>query len=174
MDKALEIARSLGFETVVPLDVSTLQVRPEVRDMCADNRCAVYGKSWSCPPACGTIEECGEKMKAFSCGVLVQSVGELEDSWDFEGMQELEATHKERFGQLAHAMQEAKGTILPLTAGCCTLCAKCAYPEPCRFPEKLMSSMEAFGLVVNEVCTANGAAYYYGPNKLAYSSCVLF
>ena len=174
MEKAMEIAREVGFETVAPLDVSTLVVRQEAREMCAANKCSVYGKSWSCPPACGTLEECEAKMKEFTQGILVQSIGELEDSWDIEGLQELEQKHKERFQKIAHAMAAEKGKMLPLTAGCCTLCKKCAYPEPCRFPEKLISSMEAFGLVVNQVCTENGVAYYYGSDKMAYTGCVLF
>ena len=37
----------------------------------------------------------------------------------------------------------------------------------------MISSMEAYGMVVNEVCSANGLAYNYGPTKMAYTGCFL-
>ena len=33
--------------------------------------------------------------------------------------------------------------------------------------------MEAYGLVVLEVCKANSLQYYYGADKMAYTSCFL-
>ena len=64
--------------------------------------------------------------------------------------------------------------VLALGAGCCTQCGECTYPHaPCRFPEKMISSMEAFGILVLEVCQANGLPYYYGSDKIAYTSCFL-
>uniref|UniRef100_UPI0040573B31 DUF2284 domain-containing protein n=1 Tax=Acetatifactor sp. TaxID=1872090 RepID=UPI0040573B31 len=51
---------------------------------------------------------------------------------------------------------------------------QCTYPNsPCRFPEKMISSMEAYGMLVAEVCKANDMKYYYGPNMIAFSSCFL-
>jgi hypothetical protein len=34
--------------------------------------------------------------------------------------------------------------------------------------------MEAYGMIVSDVCKANGIPYYYGPNTLTYCACVLF
>ena len=60
-------------------------------------------------------------------------------------------------------------------AGCCTVCKECTYPDaPCRFPEQKMSSMEALGMLVLEVCKANDMRYFYGENTIAYTSCFLF
>ncbi len=60
-------------------------------------------------------------------------------------------------------------------AGACTICETCTWPErPCHFPDKMVSSMEAYGLVVSDVCKPAGIPYYYGPLTLTYSSCVLF
>jgi hypothetical protein len=33
--------------------------------------------------------------------------------------------------------------------------------------------MEAYGLLVTQICTDNGMKYYYGPDTLAYTSCFL-
>lgn len=174
MINAIAAARSVGFETVALLNVETLTAMPEVRDMCAANKCAAYGHNWSCPPICGSLEECKEKIQQYSNGILVQSIGDLEDSWDYEGMKDLEETHKARFQKLASVLHNIRIDFLPLSAGCCTICETCAYPQSCRFPQKMMSSMEAYGLLVNAVCSDNHVAYYYGPNKLSYTSCILF
>ena len=71
-------------------------------------------------------------------------------------------------------MREAGEEVLAVGAGCCTQCAKCTYPEePCRFPEKQITSMEAYGMLVLEICKQNGLQYYYGSDKMAYTSCFL-
>ena len=104
----------------------------------------------------------------------MQTCGEIEDGFDFEAMMEIEQEHKEHFSEMHDALLEKGIQILALGAGCCTICPKCTYPDaPCRFPEKAVASMEAFGMVVLEVCKANGLQYYYGADKMAYTSCFL-
>lgn len=168
------LAAEAGFSAWAPLDVATIELKSEVRDMCAVNSCGQYGKRWSCPPGCGTLEECGERIRACSHGILVQTYGDIEDGFDFEAMMEIEGDHKEHFTEMYAALRDAGAEVLAIGAGCCTACAKCTYPDqPCRFPEKMVSSMEAYGMLVLEVCKANGLTYYYGADKMAYTSCFL-
>ena len=56
-------AQDIGFSHWGIFSVSALKFLPEVRDACASDRCGRYGKSWSCPPACGTLEECAAAAK---------------------------------------------------------------------------------------------------------------
>ncbi|MCF0230482.1 MAG: DUF2284 domain-containing protein, partial [Parasporobacterium sp.] len=79
------IASECGFTTVADIDTATLKSLPEVRDMCEVNTCGKYGVNWACPPGCGSIDECSDKMKKYSKGILVQFVGDIEDSMDWEG-----------------------------------------------------------------------------------------
>ena len=168
------LAQEAGFSAWADLDVTTLELKSEVRDMCAVNTCGQYDKRWGCPPGCGTLEECTARLKAYNRGILVQTYGDIEDGFDFEAMMEIEAEHKEHFQEMHAALREAGLEVLALGSGCCTLCARCTYPDaPCRFPEKMISSMEAYGLVVLEVCKANNLQYYYGSDKMAYTSCFL-
>ena len=168
------MAKEAGFSAWADLDVATIELKTEVRDMCAVNSCGQYGKRWSCPPGCGTLEECARRLKGFERGILVQTYGDIEDGFDFEAMMEIEADHKEHFTEMYSALRETGAEVLAIGAGCCTACAKCTYPDaPCRFPEKMVSSMEAYGMLVLEVCKANGLQYYYGSDKMAYTSCFL-
>lgn len=168
------LALALGFEHAGGLDPATIELKEEVREMCASGKCAVYNKRWSCPPGCGTLDECRELLRDYTHGVLVQSVGQLEDSFDIETMIETEAAHKERFYAMRKALNDRGVQSLAAGAGCCTVCRECTYPDaPCRFPEQKMSSMEALGMLVLEVCKANGLPYFYGENTIAYTSCFL-
>lgn len=169
------LALEAGFTHAAVADAAILKPLPEVREMCAANTCRRYGACWSCPPACGTLEECRAKMVPYSSVLVVQMVGQLEDSWDIEGMHETEAQQKEAFSRLLPQMRERYPALLPLNAGCCTVCKQCTCPDaPCRFPDKAISSMEAYGLLVNQVCTDSGLQYNYGPNTIAYTGCFLF
>ena len=163
-----------GFSQVARLDVSTMEVRPEVRDMCASGSCAKYGKNWACPPACGTLADCQKRISGYRWGLLVQTIGDLEDEYDGEGLMAAQERHKETFASLLPRLREAYPNLLPLGAGCCQVCKECSYPKnPCRFPEKAISSVEAYGILVMDLCKANGLAYYYGPEHIAYTSCYL-
>ena len=45
-----------GFEEAGALNVEALEFLPEVRQMCAADRCRSFNRNWSCPPGCGTLE----------------------------------------------------------------------------------------------------------------------
>ena len=174
MEELLALAKQSGFSQAAALDASALEARTEVRDMCAADRCHAYGRSWSCPPACGTLEQCQAQMHRYKRGILLQTTGDMEDDFDVEALYETEQRHKASFTTLVRQIRTLYPNCLPLTAGTCTLCRKCTYPErPCRFPKKRFSSMEAYGLLVSDVCLKSGLKYYYGPKTITYTSCIL-
>lgn len=174
METLLALAKQAGFTQAAPLEASDLTVRTEVRDMCASDRCRAYGGSWSCPPACGTLEQCQNRISRYTRGILLQTTGPLEDDFDAEAIHMTEQRHKASFSTLTRQIRTLHPNCLPLTAGTCTLCRKCTYPDkPCRFPGKRFSSMEAYGLLVSDVCIKSGLKYYHGPKTITYTSCIL-
>ena len=173
-EKLSQHAITCGFSHSARLDVSTLEFMQEVRDMCNAEQCTQYNKSWSCPPACATLEEMRERVKSYSHGLLVQTVGELEDSYDWEGIMEAGARQKTSFARMWKELDLEYGNVLAMGTGACKLCEKCTYPDaPCLFPDRMEVSMEACGLLVSKVCTDNGLQYNYGPGKIAFTSCFL-
>ena len=170
----LLLAEEVGFSHFGELNTGALRFLPEVREMCAAGKCKRYGRCWTCPPYCGTLEEAAERAKTYPAGILVQTTGEMEDSFDYECMVDTEAKHKELFHTLVERIRRSEPDCLPMGAGTCTICAQCTCPDaPCRFPEKRISSMEAYGLFVSEVCEQSGLGYYYGKDTITYTSCVL-
>lgn len=175
ISRIAELALEAGFSVAAPLNRSAVKLRPEVRAMCAADQCHAYGKNWTCPPGCGTLEECTERAGRYHSGIIVQTVGNLEDEFDIEGMTELAEKHASLFAAFSKSLHKIHPSMLPLGAGGCRLCKECTYPnDPCRFPDIAMSSMEAYGLLVSDVCTASGIPYYHGPGTLAYVGCFLF
>jgi len=173
-EKIANLAKECGFTHCAALDVSTLEFLQEVRDMCNAAQCNQFGKSWSCPPACATLEEMRERVRSYSHGLLVQTVGELEDSYDWDGIMEAGARQKESFARMWKELDKEYGSVLAMGTGACKLCEKCTYPDaPCRFPDRMEVSMEACGLFVSKVCTDNGLAYNYGQDRIAFTSCFL-
>jgi len=173
-EKLFEMAKECGFNSWGKLDVATLKFLPEVRDMCKANTCGMYEKSWACPPGCGPLEEMREKVKGYQAGILVQTVGQLEDSMDWEGIMEAATNQAEHFSDMFKLLKQEYPNMMPMGTGTCTRCKKCTYPdEPCRFPDELVSSMEACGLVVSDVCTANGVPYNHGKDTICYTGCFL-
>lgn len=172
--KIEKLALEQGFSHIGELNCGTIELKQEVRDMCAANTCHMYGRCWSCPPGCGSLEECEEIVHQYKKGIIVQTVGELEDELDGETMMETEALHKENFYAFEKKLRTLYPDMLAVGAGCCTRCKVCTYPDaPCRFPKEAFSSMEAYGMLVTQVCQANGLKYYYGPCTIAYTSCYL-
>ena len=174
MTELERLAKEVGFTHIGYLKRSTIELMPEVRQMCSSNSCGAYRKKWCCPPACGTLEECGQRLQKYDHGILVQTMGVLEDSFDYETMMDTEAAHKEHFDALEEILRRQYPDMLAIGAGACTRCPVCTYPDsPCRFPERAFASMEAYGMLVTQVCKANDRTYYYGPNPIAYTSCYL-
>lgn len=178
MEKPIEplaLALQVGFTHAASLDPSTLRFRSEVRDMCAANRCNKYGKCWSCPPGCGSLEEIADRARSFSRGILVQSTGLMEDDFDVETMDETAKLQRERFFALTELVRPLYPNCLPMASGACDACPTCTYPDaPCRYPARSVPSMEAYGLVVSDVCVDAGAPYYHGPKTITFTSCILY
>ncbi|MDR2360400.1 MAG: DUF2284 domain-containing protein [Oscillospiraceae bacterium] len=174
-EQIIRMALSSGFTHAAPFDPALIDCKTQVREMC--EACKAYGTSWVCPPACGTIEECSERLHKYARGVIVQTTGELEDEFDGEGMMEAAVKHAEHFRDCYKLLRNTfEGVdMFALGAGGCSKCQKCTYPdELCRFPDAQQSSMEAYGMLIAEECAKNNITYYYGKNTLTYVSCFLF
>ena len=155
---------------------------PEIRAMCAEDKCHNYGRSWSCPPspACGDITLVQEKIRRFDCGILIQTTGAMSDPYDMEAIRRTEDRQKQKFDTLVRQVRmilrrEGRGQgCMPMSSGGCRRCFQCTYPDkPCRHPDLLYPSMEAYGLWVSRVCEASGVCYNYGENTITFTGCLL-
>ena len=176
-EKIISETRSLGAFKANVIEAKGIKTDRVFRDMCASNACGMYGKCYMCPPDVGDIDELMARVGEYDYALVYQTVSELEDSFDFEGMVEAKKKSYPLAQSLRKVFDDMKVTkVLHLGAGGCGVCERCAKQtgEPCRFPENAMPSLEAYGVNVSELAKAAGMKYINGQNTVTYFGAVLF
>ena len=59
-----------------------------VRKICENDTCRLYGRTWACPPAVGTVEQCRQRCLRYEKAMVFDAVYPLTDPFDYEGMTE--------------------------------------------------------------------------------------
>lgn len=176
-NKLIELAKACGFDHAEMIDGSAIVCDRRFREQCAANSCGVYGKCWMCPPDIGEIDELIDQVRSYSKGLLYQSIFQLEDSFDFEGMQAGGRMQSQRSRELHQALKElGYKDFLHLSKGGCGKCSPCAKGkgEPCYFPEEALSSLEAYGINVSATVKGTSMKYINGANSVTYFGLILF
>lgn len=173
--KAAPIA--LGAYKTGIIDAREISLDRAFRAMCEANSCGMYGRCWMCPPDVGDIDVLMAEVAEYDYALVYQTVSELEDSFDFEGM----IAAKKRIYPLAQSLRDVfrnRGIdkVLHLGAGGCGVCETCSKKtnEPCRYPGRAMPSLEAYGVNVSRLASAAGMKYINGQNTVTYFGAVLF
>jgi len=166
-EKALE-GRIFEYGVILSPEITFSE---DLLKACEQNVCGRYNASWTCPPAIDSIEKQKVKILSFSHIFVFTTKGNLEDSFDYEGMQETGRLHRE----LTNEMHERFGKTNPVYgAGSCNLCKPCLYPEPCKFPDKAYLSIEAAGINVTDLSRAASVNYNNGENTVTFFSIILY
>ncbi len=173
----LSCCEELGAQCAALIPMEEMPFDPHLRAACEANYCGSYGKNWACPPGVGAIDEVIARAKEYRCALVFQTVGKLEDSFDFEGM----TAAAQRHSALAQEIRKKagawiEGPVLLLTAGGCDVCERCAKLEeqPCRFPDRMISSLEAYGVHVARLAKRCNMDYINGENTVTYFGALLF
>ena len=168
---------TLGAFKANIIETASIETDVAFRKMCEANSCGVYGKCWMCPPDVGEIDVLMKQIRDYDYALVYQTVSDLEDSFDFEGMVEA----KKRTYPLAQELRKMidaykLSRVLHLGAGGCGVCPTCAKRtnEPCRFPALAMPSLEAYGINVSQLAKASDMKYINGQNTVTYFGAVLF
>lgn len=176
-EKIASEAIKLGAFRSNVIGTENIVLEKAFRDMCASNACGMYGKCWMCPPDVGDIDVLMQEVRQYDYALVYQTVTELEDSFDFEGMIDAKKKSYPLAQGLRHVFADMNITkALHLGAGGCGVCDVCAKrtDEPCRFPEKAMPSLEAYGINVSALAKLAGMKYINGQDTVTYFGAVLF
>ena len=144
-----------------------------VRAVC-EQECPRYGKSWSCPPAVGSVESCKARCLSYDEGLVIVTLAEVADPADMaQGLATLPA-HEAVTRTVAAHLREQGCSVLPLGAQSCAACEECTYPAaPCRRPEQMFPCVEGCGIVVSALAERCGIETDYGNNVLPWFSVFL-
>lgn len=172
----IRLALSAGARKATVIRTEDIVMSSVFRNICAGNSCGKFGKCWMCPPDIGTIDKLMAQLKCYRHGLLYQTIYEIEDSFDIEGMGEASVRH-------AHVSQAVNDVLKPLLPGClhlscggCHLCPRCARldDQPCRMPDKALPPMEGYGIDVYNTAKPTDLKYINGQNTVTFFGIVLF
>jgi len=173
VEEMIKIAKDCGFDEVNVIDTKTLKPMDMVLDTCKTNKCGAYGSNWGCPPH-GTKEENEKYLQSFEHGLILQCIGHSEKRIDRKMYQDTGDRLKKGILDFTNIMKKEYPNCLPLGAGGCKVCEKCARPKPCRFPDKRVEALEGYGIFITQLCRDNGVTYYYGEGTIAYNAAFLW
>ena len=98
------------------LDPKELEFSDRIRWIC-EHECPMYGKTWACPPAVGTVKECRARCLAYKTAMVFSAVYPLEDSFDYEGMLQGHSAFKDLCDRLYERVKPQLHQFL-LLSGC--------------------------------------------------------
>ena len=176
-DRLAGIVLSLGAYKAAVIPVESIETDASFRAMCASNVCGNYGRNWMCPPDAGDIQDLMAAIRTYSYALVYQTVSELEDSYDFEGMMDAGVAHNKLMIALREKLAaENLPRVLHLGAGGCRMCEVCAKRtgEPCRHPDLAVASLETYGVNVSKLAATAGMRYINGQDTVTYFGAVLF
>ena len=164
----LPIAQYVFFQT------PELEFSPRIRAVC-EQECPRYGKSWACPPAVGSTEDCQKRCLEYPDGLLIATLAEVADISDMTQTLATRPTHEEVTHQAAALLKEQGLEVMGLSSDSCALCRRCTYPDaPCRHPERMFPCVESHGIVVTALAEKYGIEYQYGGNIVTWFSLLLY
>lgn len=157
------------------LSPSELTFKEEVRQICRQE-CPMYGRSWSCPPAVGTVEECKNRCLSYDGAFLFTTLAEVSDVSNLEETLQTRFAHEKITRTIGQYFTEAGAQIQLLSSESCAVCESCAYCEgkKCRHPEKMIPCIESYGILVTALAEKYGIAFLDSPTSVLWFGLILY
>ena len=155
------------------MDAADLEFSEKVRYIC-ETECPRYGKSWSCPPGVGSVEECRERCMEFQKLFVFSTVAEVKDSENMEEVLKSQAGHERIVRRLRQIFRPYFDGILALSGDSCRICDSCTYPEKeCRHKEEMLPCIEGYGIVVPSLAEKAGISFMNEGNLVTWFGVLL-
>ena len=160
-------AETEGFHAAI-LSAKDIPVDGSYRKFCEDNLCGKYDANYSCPPACGTVDEVHGRLFAYDKALVLQTI---HDIGSYENKEEILKSKKNlnlAILDLTDTLRKAGVECFCLGYGGCPICNPCKQVEgePCAFPNKKISCMSAYCIDVAKLAEKCGLEFAWVPEKL--------
>lgn len=157
------------------IDVSDIPFTEKAASYCKANLCGRYGKSWSCPPAVGGFSTLKAQALTFDKAFIFSHKGYIESFSDEKAMDSLRDETMDILFIFCEKLKEKNISFLALGCGSCNFCKECTYPDaPCRYPEKAIPPVEAYGVDVAALCEKTGMTYMAENNEVTFFCMILY
>jgi predicted metal-binding protein len=157
------------------LEPKELEFSSRIRWIC-EHECPMYGKSWACPPAVGTVEECRGKCLGYQNALMIATITEVNDIANIEETLATRPGHEAITNQVRDLFRQQGIEPYILSTESCAECERCAYldGEPCRLPERMHPCLESHGINILTVIEDLGLSFQYGENVVTWFSLLLY
>lgn len=154
------------------LATQDIEFNDRVRTICK-KECPRYGKSWSCPPAVGTVEHCMEVCREYPYALLFSSVADVPDYSDMKALLATKAKHEEITRQIEQFLKDDAWKCYTLSTDSCSICDKCSYPKrACLHPEQMHPCIESHGILLTKSIEENHMDYFMGEQMVLWFSLI--
>ena len=145
-----------------------------IRWIC-EHECPMYGKTWACPPAVGSVEECEARCRRFDEALLIATITEVGDIANMEETLSTRAPHEEITREVHSMVRRQAAETMVLSTEACALCESCAWPDaPCRHRDKMFPCVESHGIVVTDLAEKAGIDFYAEGNLVTWFSLIFY
>ena len=157
------------------IDPAKLEFSDRIRWIC-EHECPMYGKTWACPPAVGSVETCRGKCKSYVNCLLISTIVEVADISDINATLATRGDHEAVTNRVRDLLRHQGVESYVLSTEACAECDRCAYLEgqPCRFPDRMHPCVESHGINVLALLDEMGLAFQYGENVVTWFSLLFF
>ena len=157
------------------IDPREIEFSERVRYVC-EHECPMYGTSWACPPAVGTVESCRNRVLSYPGALVFTSLAEVSDIADIAATLATRGAHEALTRQVRDILLQFSPDVLTLSTESCAICPRCAIEDglPCRHPERMHPCVESQGINIIPTLERCGIEFQYGDNVVTWISLLLF
>ena len=157
------------------IDPKELEFTQRVRMICG-MECPMHGKTWACPPAVGSVEECQSRCLQYGDCLMISTITEVSDIANVEEALATRGDHEAVTNQVRDLMVELGAQPYVLSTEACAICDRCAIADkqPCRHPELMHPCVESHGINVVPILESRGLEFQFGANVVTWISLLLY
>ena len=150
-------------ETGLPAYDEDMVIR--CQSLCKDNLCGKYGTNWACPP--GFSEHMDSLSEQYDSTLLLSRTFAC-DPRDRDAVEECNSVMKATLRSVVEHLRSAGIGCRGFSDGGCDLCQTCAYPDPCRFPDRVMPSVSAIGIDMGAYLESVGERFEFRDDSVTF------
>ncbi len=144
------------------IDTSELVFSDRVRYICK-TECPMYGKTWACPPAVGSVEECQKHCLQYKKALLISTITEVSDIANLQETLDTRAPHEAITHQIRDLLKQQCSDVMVLSTEACAHCKQCTYPDaPCRRPDQMFPCVESHGIILTDLAEKHQIPFFNG------------
>ena len=157
------------------IDPAKLEFSDRIRWIC-QHECPMYGKSWACPPAVGTVPECEGKCRHYKNCLMISTICEVSDISNIDETLATRPEHEAVTNQVRDLFRALGVEPYVLSTEACAECDRCAFLDgkACRYPDRMHPCVESHGINILSLLEELGLSFQYGENVVTWFSLLFY